>query len=79
MVNLTRTTFGSVTCEVGVEQSAGRAWNFVAWALRVGSDGRLEPLYDEAGGIYRVTADTLPRALAKIHARLATRFGAESS
>jgi hypothetical protein len=68
-----------VRCEIGADRASDTGPVFVAWALKVRHDGALEPLFDEHGGLYRATAETLPQAVSAIRSRLVARFGAEAS
>ncbi len=77
MVQIVRSTFGSVPCEMAVERSTGDVPSFVAWALRVRTDGHLDPLYDGADRLLRETADTAPHAITAIRRRLTAQFGTE--
>ena len=78
MVTLIRATFGSENCEIAAERASGPGSTFIAWALRVRSDGILDPLYDECGALYRITADTRAHAVEALRRRLVARFGVDA-
>lgn len=72
-----RGTFGGRHCEIAAGRSSSKLGPVVAWALGVKSDGRLEPLYGERGGILREYADTPDDAVASMRRRLVAILGDE--
>ncbi len=68
--------FGGIECELGVATAPGA--EFVAWALRVGSDGRRAPIFDHRGALLVVRGGTPAEALAAVRQRTIALFGPES-
>ena len=56
-----RVRFGEVECALGVVHVPESG--FVAWALRIESDGRRNPLVDKRGELLLVRASTAGEAL----------------
>ena len=67
--------FGGIDCELGVASSTGAG--FVAWALRVGTDGRRAPLYDRQGALLVVRGVTPTEALTAVRRQAVDLFGPE--
>lgn len=67
--------FGEVECELGVAQVPESG--FVAWALRIESDGRRNPLVDKRGELLLVKALTAGEAIGVVRAHGAAAFGPE--
>ena len=72
-----RRTFGTLVCEVAAAPTSATTSTFTAWALRLRDDGRLDPLFDDRGLIYRATGATLQQAVEDLCGRLILRFGVE--
>lgn len=72
-----RGTFGGRLCEIAVQCSNSDPGPIVAWALRVRSDGKLEPIFGRRGNILREYADTPEDAVASLKRQLVVLLGDE--
>lgn len=70
-----RIRFGEIECELGVAHTPQSG--FVAWALRVGPDGRLTPLQDRGGRLLLSRGETADEALAALRRHGMEAFGPE--
>lgn len=67
--------FGGIECELGVSSAIDAG--FVAWALRVGADGRRAPLFDHRGALLFVRGVTPTEALAAVRQQAVALLGPE--
>lgn len=70
-----RSVFGNVECEIGAERSDTAG--FIAWALQVKPEGRLDPLFDKRGVLVFSSGSTPELAVEEVRRRLVATLGAE--